>query len=270
MNKKLDYYKILGVDENASVSDLKQAYRSKLKQYHPDKIEQTDENKLKFKLIREAGDVLCDIHERKIYDNSRKNNSSDDDTIDIIKFKSEYNDFVSLMSELQKPIEKIPELESICVKKDSISDIDLVRKMEDMIFQRQNDDTESMNENIFKDEFDIEKFNNLFLKQKTCDEIVIVKSVDQNYENYCELDETQQIMSADDYEEKTIEEELELRKKQDEYFENMKTNDFDDVYKDSENISSQFGFMMGKEHVKKNIDNDTILSAYESLINSNN
>jgi len=37
--KKKDYYKILEIDKNASVSDIKKSYRDLARKWHPDKAE---------------------------------------------------------------------------------------------------------------------------------------------------------------------------------------------------------------------------------------
>jgi DnaJ-class molecular chaperone len=63
-----DYYKILGVDKNASQKDIQKAYRKLARQYHPD-VNPGDKNaEEKFKEINEANEVLSDPEKRKRYD----------------------------------------------------------------------------------------------------------------------------------------------------------------------------------------------------------
>jgi DnaJ-class molecular chaperone len=59
-----DYYKILGVNKNASQEEIKQAFRRLAQQHHPDK---GGEEK-KFKEINEAYSVLSDDNKRQQYD----------------------------------------------------------------------------------------------------------------------------------------------------------------------------------------------------------
>lgn len=63
-----DYYKILGVDKNATDAEIKKEYRKLAKKYHPD-VNQNDEvASNKFKEINEAYEVLSDKEKRKQYD----------------------------------------------------------------------------------------------------------------------------------------------------------------------------------------------------------
>ena len=62
---KKDYYKVLGVDKNASKDDIKKAFRRLAHKYHPDK-KGGDEKK--FKEINEAYQVLSNDQKRSQYD----------------------------------------------------------------------------------------------------------------------------------------------------------------------------------------------------------
>lgn len=63
-----DYYKILGVDKNASQDEIKKAYRKLAVKYHPDKNPGNKHAEEKFKEITEANEVLSDPEKRKKYD----------------------------------------------------------------------------------------------------------------------------------------------------------------------------------------------------------
>ncbi|WP_161887765.1 DnaJ C-terminal domain-containing protein [Pontibacter russatus] len=63
-----DYYSILGVDKTASQADIKKAYRSLAKKYHPDKNKGDKTAEEKFKDISEAYEVLGDKEKRQQYD----------------------------------------------------------------------------------------------------------------------------------------------------------------------------------------------------------
>jgi molecular chaperone DnaJ len=63
-----DFYKILGVERNASDDDIKQSYRRLAMQFHPDKNAGSKESEERFKEISEAYDVLRDPQKRAAYD----------------------------------------------------------------------------------------------------------------------------------------------------------------------------------------------------------
>ncbi|MDP4263813.1 MAG: DnaJ C-terminal domain-containing protein [Bacteroidota bacterium] len=64
----IDYYKILGVNKNASDEDIKKAYRKLARKYHPDLNPNDKEANKKFQQINEANEVLGDPEKRKKYD----------------------------------------------------------------------------------------------------------------------------------------------------------------------------------------------------------
>jgi molecular chaperone DnaJ len=67
-----DYYKILGVAENASDDELKKVYRKLAKKYHPDANAGDKAAEEKFKEVSEAYSVLSDRQKRSQYDQMRK------------------------------------------------------------------------------------------------------------------------------------------------------------------------------------------------------
>lgn len=63
-----DYYKILGVDKRASEREIKKAYRTLARKYHPDVNPGDNQAEEKFKAINEAHEVLSDPQKRQKYD----------------------------------------------------------------------------------------------------------------------------------------------------------------------------------------------------------
>lgn len=65
---KRDYYEVLGVSRNASESDIKKAFRTLARKYHPDANKNDPDAAEKFKEINEAHQVLSDPDRRAKYD----------------------------------------------------------------------------------------------------------------------------------------------------------------------------------------------------------
>jgi molecular chaperone DnaJ len=63
-----DYYGALGVKKNASIEEIRKAFRKLARKYHPDVNPGDKSAEEKFKTISEANDVLSDPKKRKIYD----------------------------------------------------------------------------------------------------------------------------------------------------------------------------------------------------------
>jgi molecular chaperone DnaJ len=65
---KRDYYEILGVSKDASSEEIKRAYRTIAKKYHPDKNRGDKELEAKFKEACEAYEILSESDKRAKYD----------------------------------------------------------------------------------------------------------------------------------------------------------------------------------------------------------
>lgn len=71
-----DLYRILGIPDNASMADIKSAYRRLAKQYHPDLNPGSRRSEEKFKEILDAYTILSDEELRAQYDRKRRFGSS--------------------------------------------------------------------------------------------------------------------------------------------------------------------------------------------------
>ena len=66
-----DYYKILGIESNSSIDDIKKAFKILALKYHPDKNGGDD---IKFKKINEAYSALLDPNKNKTIPEQKKCN----------------------------------------------------------------------------------------------------------------------------------------------------------------------------------------------------
>lgn len=85
-----NYYEILGVDKQASLEDIKKAYRKKAKETHPDVNGGDPGAEDKFKEVVEAYDTLSDPQKRYSYDNPHLNRQHPGMGLDIDEILSHF------------------------------------------------------------------------------------------------------------------------------------------------------------------------------------
>ena len=88
----MDYYEILEVSRNADSNEIKKAYRTMAKKYHPDKNRGDKEAEEKFKNINEAYQVLSDERKRASYDRYGKDGVEGENSFGFEGFGSIFED----------------------------------------------------------------------------------------------------------------------------------------------------------------------------------
>lgn len=71
-----DHYLILGIAPNASMAEIRKAYRQKAAEFHPDRND-SEFAAQNFHAVKEAYDVLSDDAARAAYDENRRRNLLD-------------------------------------------------------------------------------------------------------------------------------------------------------------------------------------------------
>ena len=72
-----EHYAALGLKSDATLADIKKAFRQKASQFHPDR-NTAEDAPARFREVQEAYDVLSDDDKRKVYDDNRRRNLLDD------------------------------------------------------------------------------------------------------------------------------------------------------------------------------------------------
>lgn len=72
-----DHYSVLGLQANATLADIKKAFRQKASQFHPDRNSDAHAP-ARFRAVQQAYEVLGDDSKRQAYDNNRRRHLLDD------------------------------------------------------------------------------------------------------------------------------------------------------------------------------------------------
>ena len=116
-----DYYKILGVIQDAEDIVIKAAYRALAQRYHPDKwVGDPAEATRRMSEINMAYDVLSDQTKRKQYDQGRASNEYDESE-DFTGGESEGDFGNSLDADWNEAVKYFPDLDSILGELSNIS-----------------------------------------------------------------------------------------------------------------------------------------------------
>ncbi|MDV3196287.1 MAG: molecular chaperone DnaJ [Candidatus Phytoplasma stylosanthis] len=91
MSSKRDYYDILGISKNATENEIKKAYRTLVKKYHPDVSKEANATE-KFKEIQEAYQILSNPEKKRDYDRfGHRNDYNNFNSNNFKDFSQEFN-----------------------------------------------------------------------------------------------------------------------------------------------------------------------------------
>ncbi|MFN8263249.1 MAG: DnaJ domain-containing protein [Chitinophagales bacterium] len=99
-----DYYYILGVKKNATIHEIKEAFRKLSLKFHPDMNKENDSNfwSDRFIELKEAYDILSDENKRKEYD---KNIEAEKEETNLKSDKNNSYNEILFLNDLDKDIE---------------------------------------------------------------------------------------------------------------------------------------------------------------------
>jgi len=190
-----DYYRILGVDKDTNINDIKKKYRKLLAKYHPDKYKDLPEKDRKtkdkqFQLVQMAGKVLTDESAKKVYDLEQKTIKSKD----FVEQKNSFEEFIKLQEsgmteenkkraqlDFKSESDKLNKLRGFDPNKmdDKLDKSDLDKHINDLRARRDMDEIELTKKNIFEGrQFNPLEFNKLFEKDKKKQEKKLKKKQD--------------------------------------------------------------------------------------------
>jgi curved DNA-binding protein CbpA len=190
-----DYYKILGVDKDTNINDIKKKYRKLLAKYHPDKYKDFSEKdrrtrEKQFQLVQMAGKVLTDESAKKVYDLEQKTIKSKD----FVGQKNSFEEFIKLQEsgmteenkkraqiDFKSESEKLNKMRGFDPNKmdDKLDKSDLDKHINDLKARRDIDEIELIKKNIFEGrQFNPLEFNKLFEKDKKKQEKKLKKKQD--------------------------------------------------------------------------------------------
>jgi curved DNA-binding protein CbpA len=178
-----DYYKILGLEKDASSSEIQRKYRKLLAKYHPDKFKDLPEKEKKskdiqFQLVQTAGKILLNEDSKKLYDLEQKSIKNQD----FKNQKNSFDEFIKMQEsgiteenkqkaqlEFTTEISKLNKLRGFDPDKmkDKLNKAELDRETENLIARRDTDLIEVSHKNLFEGRsFDPSEFNKFFEKDR--------------------------------------------------------------------------------------------------------
>ncbi len=178
-----DYYKILNVDRDTSIEDIKKKSRKLLAKFHPDKYKDLPEKERQmkakqFQLVQEASKILTDANAKKIYDLEQKTIKSKD----FQNQKNSFEEFIKLQEsgmteenkkkaqlDFETESKKLNKLRNFDPSKldDKIDRTLLSKQIDDLKARRDIDFIELSQKNMFEGRsFNPTEFNKLFEKNK--------------------------------------------------------------------------------------------------------
>lgn len=189
-NFTVNFYEVLGVEQNAPLKEIKKQYSKLVVKYHPDKNKDPFESSL-FELIQRAYDTIGNDEKRKEYDFFMKNMEISKNN-DHIGLKANYEKYRDLTDSQPKSKEGAQiEFDKVFSDFDIKHGIDrttlgekidekmIGNKLDDLMLQREQEEIEFTQNTIFKngESFDISKFNAAFdMYKNTSDKNMIKKS----------------------------------------------------------------------------------------------